>query len=373
MKVLLLTSHLEVGGIGIYTVDMAKYLKKYGIDVIVASSGGLLARRLDIAGIRHFYLDINGKNEFGFKMLRALPIVIKFIKEEGIDILHAQTRITQVLSSLSGFFTRKKVVTTCHGFFNHHRLSRKLYPAWGDSVIAISSGVTRHLINDLKVPRDRVNLVYNGVDIKRYGKKTKKECAYAVRDHKFDINKITIGSVGRFSIVKGHKFLIEAFALLYAERKDIQLLLIGKGEEEINLMKLARELLVDDKIIFSSGINAPLEDYISLIDIFVLPSISEGFGIALVEAMASLCACVASNTAGPSEIIVREESGIIVETKNSSALKDALLRVINDDKLRKYLAFNAQRRAVENFDIEETVKNTIKVYKNVLAVGGNKK
>ncbi|MBD3296545.1 MAG: glycosyltransferase, partial [Candidatus Omnitrophica bacterium] len=161
-KILLLTTHLNVGGVGIYTVELAKYLRRNGIDVLVMSSGGQLVSRLHKENIEHINIDIRTKSEFGLKVWRALPGFIRDVSRRDVDLIHAQTRVAQVMGCVAGKVLRIPYVATCHGFFNHKRLSRRFLPCWGDRTIAISRSVKEHLINDLGVDASRIDTVYNG-------------------------------------------------------------------------------------------------------------------------------------------------------------------------------------------------------------------
>ncbi len=114
MRILLLTTHLNIGGITTYTVSLAKALKEKGEDVIVASSGGILVPELTAGGISHIKIDINTKSELSPKVFFSIFEVRKLVKKMKIDVIHAQTRVAHVI----GFFVSKtasvKFVTTCH-------------------------------------------------------------------------------------------------------------------------------------------------------------------------------------------------------------------------------------------------------------------
>ena len=138
MKVLLITTHLNIGGISVYTINLARHLKKQGIDVTVLSGGGTMEYKLDRENIPHITLDIKTKAEFGIKMWKALPVVAKLVRNAKFDLIHAQTRVAHVLGRLTELKTGVPLVTTCHGFYQYRRLGRRLFPCWGRKVIAIS-------------------------------------------------------------------------------------------------------------------------------------------------------------------------------------------------------------------------------------------
>ena len=150
-----------------------------------------------------------------------------------------------------------------------------------------------------------------------------------------------ITTVGRLTKEKGHRFLIEAFALL--EAKEWKLQIVGDGEERAFLEDLSERLGIRDRVIFV-GHQKNIGMYLSKAKIFVLPSLSEGFPNALIEAMSVPLACVSSNcVAGPSDIIKDGENGLLVEPANTHALANAMNKLILDEDLRHYIATSAYK------------------------------
>ncbi|MCK9412220.1 MAG: glycosyltransferase [Prolixibacteraceae bacterium] len=150
-----------------------------------------------------------------------------------------------------------------------------------------------------------------------------------------------IVSVGRLSKEKGHKNLVEAFASV--TDKTWELSLVGDGTERVNLELLANRLGIGERVIF----HGHLRDFtiqLSEAKIFVLPSLSEGFPNALIEAMSLPLACISSNClAGPNEIIEDGVNGLLVEPGNINDLAVALNRLIEHPDLRENLAVNAYK------------------------------
>ncbi len=365
MKILLLTTHLNIGGVGVYTVNLARHLKKEGLDVTVASGGGELERVLSEDGVPHVALDIRTKVEFGVKVWKAVPALVKLIASGPFQLLHAQTRVAQVLGCLAGKITGVPLVSTCHGFFKHRRLSRRIFPCWGERVIAISKSVRGHLLEDFSVPPGRVTMIYNGIELERYVFLGPGKDHGLMREIGLSTGATVAGAVGRLSSVKGFKYLISAFKDVVSRRPGIQLLLVGEGPEEDALHRQVRELGLENKVFFTPG-GGGMEKYLSLLDIFCLPSLHEGLGLSLMEAMAAARACIASNVGGLSELITSGVDGILVPPKDAEALSAAISRLAEDTRLRQELAKNARKKAAMSFSIEESVARTIEVYEQVL-------
>ena len=271
MKILLLTSHLNFGGISIYTFSLAKGLKDKGNDVLVGSSGGDLVPQLLNIGIRHIKIPVNTKSEIGPKAMLSVFKLRKILKEEKVELIHAQTRVTQVVASNLSRFFKIPYVTTCHGFFKPHG-GRLIFPCWGNRVIAISEAVREHLVNQMKVAKEKIGLIYNGIDLDKFSKYRRPEEKDNFRlEYKLSGAPV-IGIISRLSSVKGHKYLLASFAQILKEYPEEQLLIVGDGPEENKLVNLAKELKILGKVIFAKSTPDTTKP-LSVMDIFVLPSL----------------------------------------------------------------------------------------------------
>ncbi len=367
MKVLLLTTHLDIGGVAAYIINLAHCLKQEGVDVVVASGGGELESKLSEYGIRHFRLGIRTKSEFGISIWRSLPKLNRHILEEGYDLVHAQTRVAQVLACLSRKFTAVPYVSTCHGFFRSDRLGRKLFPCWGSNVIAISKSVREHLTKDFNISPDKVTMIYNGIDVDRYSRfRVGEKDEELAREVGIEKSVFVIGTVGRLSPVKGHNFLIEAFASAVSRQPAMRLLIIGEGPEKKSLAEQVRLSGLGDKVFFTGGKDKALESFFSIMDVFCLASVSEGLGFSLMEAMAAGRPCVASDIGGLSELIDNGENGLLVPARDPGALGGAILRLSGDENLRKRIAKKAREKALRDFSVRYSALSTVGVYKRVL-------
>ncbi|MBF0215580.1 MAG: glycosyltransferase family 4 protein [Candidatus Omnitrophica bacterium] len=368
MKVLIFAKHMNIGGIGMYSLNLARELGKNGLTVEIASSGGGLEKDIRDSGITHHSLDINSKNEFGIMMLRSLAPFRKLCVERGFDIVHSQDRMTQIIADLSGRLTGIPYVTTCHGFFKARRLSRRIFPAWGRKVIAISRNVEKHLILDFKVDPGKVRQVYNGIDTARFSPDKKVKDDEVISMTGLSRGKKVIGNVGRFSAVKGQRYLIEAFAELIGKGYDCQLFCLGdNGGEREKLEELAGQLGVKDNMVLLSESVFPLEKYLAIMDVFCLPSVQEGLGLALLEAMSMGLPAVASNVGGIPEIIDDGETGLLVRPADPVDLANAVSRYLDDGALLQRVCRNAPGKVSRDFSFDKFAKGILKVYEEVLA------
>lgn len=365
MKVLSVSTHFNIGGISNYMLALADELKKSGIDTVIATSGGDLEPELVRRGIAHRALSIDTKFEFHPKLFIAALRLKDIIKKEGIDIIHAHSRVSQVAAMLASGMTGVPVVTTCHGYFK--RRLRRICDTWGVRVIAISGAVRDHLIKDLGVPPGRVRLIYSGVDAGRFSKDYSDGEMRAVKEELGLKSGPVVGNIGRLSSVKGQIHLIEALGILIADRPDLQGLIIGDGPESDALTSRAEALGISGSVKFiSSRVDTPR--FLSVMDVFVFPSLKEGLGIALLEALASGKACVASDTGGISDIIIDGSGGILVNPADPAAIAAAISRLLDDPHLRKRMGEEGRRLARDRFALGRMAHDVAGLYNEVVNV-----
>jgi glycosyltransferase involved in cell wall biosynthesis len=357
MKLLILTTHFNHGGITSYIINLAKGLKNRGHHVIVGSSGGSCLKRLEDLGVSHINIPIRTKSELSPKVMISFLKLISFLREKDIQIIHSQTRVTQVLGAWLSFFGGIPFVSTCHGFFKP-RLSRKIFPCWGKYVIAISQPVKEHLVNDLKVKERCVKVIYHGIDSERFK-------LYVQERPKINDSPV-VGIIARLSDVKGHQYLIRAFKKVLAEIPHAKLLIIGEGPLKKELENLTRELNIEKSVSFMPPVDDSIR-VLSLMDIFVMPSVKEGLGLSIMEAQAAGLPVVAFDVGAISNLIKNEETGILVNFADTEALAQAILSLIKDKQLAQRISQNAQQFIREKFPLEKMVEKTEEVYEESIS------
>lgn len=362
MKVLHVTTHMNIGGIANYIYTLLQALKKNGVVTVVASSGGNLEDELKKSGITHRYLNIKTKSEIGPKAIFSAFALRKLVREENIDVIHAHSRVSQVAAFFASRMTGVPYITTCHGFFK--KRLRKVFDTWGERVVAISDAVKEHLINDLGVSEDRIELIYSGVDIDRFAKNYSRDDVATMKKAFGLKTGPVVGTIGRLSSIKGHKFLIEAMKGVLSARPDAQCLVVGDGDEKRSLEELAVSLGIRDSIRFiSSVVNT--EEFLPVMDVFVFPSVKEGLGIALLEALASGRACVASRIGGIEDIIKHNFSGILVDVGDSESIANSVKMLLDDESLRVRMAERGRSLVRDKFSLDSMAGRMIKLYEAV--------
>lgn len=364
MRVLQVTTHMDVGGIANYILTLSAALNAKGIFCMIASSGGTLEAEIGRGAISHRILNMRTKSELDPRVLGSVFKLVRIVREEGIDLIHAHTRVSQVACLFTSRITGVPYVTTCHGFFK--KRMRKIFDTWGSKVIAISDAVASHLRADLGVAESRIALVYSGVDCGRFSKEYSAARIDEIKKGLGLKGKALVGTIGRLSPVKGQRYLIEAFASLASTRPEIGLLIAGEGPEGHVLRELARSLGIESRVRFVGSV-IDTRDFLAVMDVFALPSLKEGLGMALLEALASGKACVASNIGGIGNIIASGTSGILVPVADSGSIAGAVSRLLDDAGLRARMGERGRAVVRERFSLDGMVEGMTGVYREVLA------
>jgi len=357
MRILLICTHLNAGGISRYVLTLAKGLKKNGHSVWVSCApGGEWLAKLTEENISYKTIPIKTKSIFSIKVLVSFLALVKFIKKEKIDIIHPNSRVTQFLGFLLYKFTKVPYISTFHGFYRKSR-ARKQLKFEGLRTIAVSNNVKNHLSQDLNIREDKIRVVYNGVSREEFDgrKKTK-------TDYGFTKSDFIVGILGRISEEKGHFLAVEAFKLLSYNHDNTYLVMSGKGKLEEELKTLIKLTDIENKTRF---FDIEAKDFLDILDILIVPSKKEGFGYVIIEAFLKGIPVIGFNTGAISEIIKNGENGLLFYKYEGFYLKEAMERLMQDKSLCEKITKKAKEDA-QIFSMENMTLNTEKVYKEVL-------
>ena len=300
-----------------------------------------------------------------FSIIR-LALLIRKGKYELIHT-HASKDLWTIVPALSLSFSEIPLYLTKHvGSFINKKdfLHRKLYKRV-TKIFAISSIIKKNLLDTCPVTEEKILILHNGVDTVHFNPQIAKR--EKIREEfKIKNDEIVIGMLARFTIGKGHEEFLTAAKQLNKTFSHLKYLIVGEaahGEADYarKIMRLADEYKLDN-IIFT-GFRSDTADVLSAMDIFVFPSHSEAFGIALIEAMVMEKPSVCSNANGILDIAIDNETSLLFENKNASDLTEKISILIKSEERRNQLGNAARKRVVNNFDIEKLTDKLINYYK----------
>ncbi len=352
MHVLQLLPTLRVGGVERGVLDLAKGLIARGHRVSVISAGGPLVQPLAALGAVHYELPVDEKSPG--TMLASIPAVESIIRLHGVDIVHARSRIPAWIGFAAARRAQRPFVTTAHGFYSPHVLSRVM--VWGRIVIAPSEALGRYLVERFQLPRQRLRIIPRGVDLDAFWHQPPP----ASHDGPW-----RIGLFGRLSAIKGHEIAVRACERLIRQGIDVRLCIAGDepgSSRRQTLDALIASLKMQGAVEWL-GVREDIPALIASMDLVVVPSLyPESFGRGVIEAQAIGRPVVASRLGALEELVQDGETGVLVRPGDPRALADGVARVIQDAALRSR-CIDAGRRQVERaWNLTQMVERTLAVY-----------
>lgn len=362
MRILYLTNHLNTGGISSYLLTLTKGVKDLGHEFFVLGGSGNLSAKFEQAGGKVLDSAMRLKSDGDLRVYFVVPH-LKFFQLHKIDVVHSQTRVTQIMGEHYSRRLGVPHVSTCHGFFKN-RLSRRLFPCWGRKVIAISQPVFQHLREDFKVPEQKIALIPNGIDLSQFYLPSQSQRDEIRQKYKL-MHGPVIGIIARLSDVKGHDVLVHAFRLVLNDFPNATLMIVGEGPMEDPLHRLVEGLDLTKHVQFLKVVDRTAE-LLPLFDVFVMPSLQEGLGLSVLEAQAMGLPVVASRVGGLPDIIEHNRTGLLVEPRNPQALAQGIVEILSHPAKAWDMGRAARMFVEKNYSSARMVRSTINLYEQLV-------
>jgi len=298
--------------------------------------------------------------------VKALFEIKNFMKTENIDVIHSHGYKSDIYGFIASKMSGKPIISTLHGWtgetFNvrlYERLDRWVIRRMDHLVPvapSIMDKVTRMGLNG-----GRVTFIPNGIDTVKFnpiGGETSLREEFGFNGHS-----VVIGTVGRLSREKDHSSLIGAFGRVSLTCPDVRLLIVGEGDLKDELRSKAQSLGVGKKIVFA-GFRSDMVSIYKSMDIFVLPSLTEGLPLVLLETMSMGLPVIASQVGGI-PYVINKNAGIMIPPASPEILEEALRCLVNDESLRKEFGRNARERISSSFSLDSFCKKYIDLYEDL--------
>ena len=357
MNILQILPELKSGGVERGTVDLARYLKKLGHKAVVVSAGGPLVDELTSAGVTHYALPVHRKSLFS--IIRSIQALTRIVRLEGIEVIHARSRVPALIAFLASRRTQIPMVTTCHGFYSKHLLSQVM--GWGKIVIVASHIIGKRMRDDFGVGYQKIKLIPRGVNLEEFKFRAPNE---------EKPKEIVIGMIGRLTPIKGHGLFLKAMARVARVFPNIKIQIIGdapKPQYKEELMTLTRNLGLSHAVQFL-GTRYDIPELLSKFTLLVAPSVGEeAFGRVVIEAGACGVPVVATRMGGLVDIIDHEQNGLLVPPDDPRILAEAVQRLLKEPEFAKQLALSLRAKVEKEFNLPLMFEKTLKVYEEALS------
>jgi glycosyltransferase involved in cell wall biosynthesis len=365
-KLMLLAIGLGVGGTESHILDLASGIDRSRFDVSVCTlkSGGRIAEELRARGIKVFSVNGTGKLD-----ARVLFRLLKIIRDERPDVIQAFLFWANVAARICG-----RILRTCLIVSSYHdeiisegwivRLVDRLTLKWTHAILCCSEAVRHSVLSRIGGKSDHIRVIPFGVDVDRF-----RYASAASRQELglFDEGPV-IGSVCRLvEPKKGLRVLLGAMCELTRRlgKPPCQLLIVGDGPAREGLETLRDRLGLSPWVVFT-GTRRDIPRVLHALDAFVLPSLYEGFGIAILEAMAAGKPVVATTVGGIPEFVVPGETGLLVEPENATALAEAIASLLGDPERARQMGIRGLARVVAGFHMSTVIRRHEQVYEACL-------
>ena len=300
-----------------------------------------------------------------FRYFGVIPRIKKIIKSWKLDIVHAHYASSYGLIGV---------------LLNFHPL---ITSVWGTDILEFPklSFVSKSLLKFVLSKSDKLlsTSAYMAAEAAAYTNKKFVITPFGIDTQLFqktklrslfNDNSVVIGTVKNLEKVYGIDTLLRSFQLLKERNKSLsfKLLIVGSGTYEKELRKLASELNIEGETVFTGRIaNDKVHEYYSMMDVAVFLSNRESFGVSILEAQSCNIPVVASNVGGFSEIIVNNETGVLVPPNDSESAAAAIEKIIFNSNFSEKITGKARKIVIDRFNFNKSVKQMINIYNNILS------
>ena len=305
-----------------------------------------------------------------------VPFLKKFVKlcrELKTDVIHSHLSGANLYACLAGAIGRIPVIATYHNELYMPTSSEKYVPLktfivrkLASMTILVADFMKKEYAERGKFPPNRLMTIYSGID---FGDDLDVNTAKLRQSLDISDDKLVVGNVANLRSPKGHQYLVEAAAQICKDIPNVEFLLIGE-EGKGNLKEQLEDQIADLRLeenVKLLGFRRDVKQLLRIMDVFVLPSLSEGLPLSVVEAMAASLPVVATDVGGLKEIVSDGETGYLVESGNAAVLADKVSTLLTDKNLRKRMGNKGRKVALDRFSLESMIDNYQNLYEKLVS------
>jgi glycosyltransferase involved in cell wall biosynthesis len=330
---------------------------------LICQAGSLMEKRAVRAGMDVFPITMRGEID-----LAASFQIRKLINEFNYNIIHAHTSHAHSLAFLASIRTGVIRLVTRRVDFTIFRnrflpLNGIKYRFMADYYIAISKKIKAVMVKD-GIAADRIFVVYSGIDLERFSGATGD---YLIPEFSLQPDGPVVINVAHLAEHKGQQFLVRAIPHVLKQIPSARFFIIGEGKLLGELQALSASLGITQALTFT-GFRKDVGAFYQAADLFIMSSVQEGLGTAMIDALALGKPVVAANAGGIPEIIKDGDTGRLVEAANPQALAQGIIQMLTHKDQAQSMAQRGQAVVKEQFSIDAMVENNLAVYRQLLDI-----
>lgn len=351
-SVLLIAGQFSVRGSCAYTLRLAEHLPQRGFRTSVICPN---ARMLNRDQRRDLHIDELSQIDWPLWGNVVRSLLLRRLWDEPPDLLHIQSRTAISQGTWLARRLQRPFLLTVHDYLQpSERLT--IDTRWCQKIIAVSDSVRADLLQRTRLPEDLVTVIPSGVD----------RAASCDLLTVFPPNRTpVVGTAGPLEAVKGFPFFLGAAARVLASGRDVEFLIAGAGPEESNLRRLAKDLEINDKVTFVPNLQ-DFDDALAAMDVFVLPSLQQGIGTIMLDAMAMGRPVIATKVGGVYQAVHDNETGLLAPPSNSEALAERIIELLDNHEKAHAIGHAARELVERDFGVEGMIDKTAAVYHEIL-------
>lgn len=349
-NVLILTGRFEVRGSTVQSLALIQGLVHHGYQVRVVCPDASVIPAEKRAGFTIFE---RPALDWPF----VWPMVWRWLERDLAaqipDVIHAQHRRMLPLAKWLSLRWKRPVILSVHDYLRAGE-SLPCEGPWLSKTIAVSESVRKELLGRARLAPDHVQVIHSGV--------ATPECETpAVLDPE---HAPVVGTAGPLEAAKGLTYFLAAAPAVLREHPHTQFLIAGAGPEERNLRQQARALEVVDRVTFVPNFS-DFSTSLSAMDIYVLPSLKQGLGTIMLEAMSRGLPVIATSSGGVYSVVSDGHTGILVPPSDSASLAKRIIELLRDPIRARTIGENAKAMVARDFPVARMISETIATYRNV--------
>lgn len=361
------------GGVEEHVLSLVKGIDKSRFQPFIVASARLLESLqsdLEPGEAEVMPLRISSLHDFG-EMARFY----RFLKKEQIHLVNTQMFIATFYYAPIARLAGVPVVLETTHLMEKWRLGKGLlrrnsflidraFYRLADKALAVSHACKRDLIRMKGIPPEKVAVVQNGRDLTTFHPDRSSRRNELRGIYSYDADDLVFGVFARLNHQKGHKFLIEAVKILKDRGVSAKVIFIGDGELREPLLAQCRESGVSEQIVFA-GFQKNIAEYLSMIDVMVLPSLYEGLPLCVIESLAMEKPVIATAVDGTPEIVIPGKTGILVEPCDPEGLAHSMDFALNNREAMRGMGCEGRKFVLDNFSLQRQVCETEAMYEEL--------